>query len=136
MKKIPSVSLRAIVAALALLGLLGVLPVSLAEFSTGGACPHLGALPACHLVSLAYGTVLMTVLHNRLWSPWLFLLAWLPIFALAATGSGLELMGYGTCPKTASGLPKCFFSLGLAVALLMPFLVHIAKSKRLTAQRL
>ena len=49
----PSVSLRVIVAVLALFGLIGVLPVSLAELSAGGACPHLGVLPACHLVSLA-----------------------------------------------------------------------------------
>ncbi len=132
----PSVGLRLIIAALALLGLFGVLPVSLAEFSNGGACPHLGVLPACHLVALAYAVVLLTVLHYRLWNPWVFLFAWLPIFALAATGSGLELMGYGTCPKTESGLPKCFFSLGLAVALFVPFLVHIVRSKRIMAQRL
>lgn len=135
MRKMPSVSLRVIVAALALFGLFGVLPVSLAEVSVGGACPHLGVLPACHLVSLAYGTVLLTVLHRRLWNPWVFLLAWLPIFALAAMGSSLELLGHGTCPKTESGLPKCFFSLVLAVALLLPFLVHFAKSMRITAKR-
>ncbi len=135
MRKMPSVSHRVIVAALALFGLFGVLPVSLAELSASGACPHLGDLPACHLVSLAYGTVLLTVLHRRLWNPWVFLLAWLPIFSLAAMGSSLELLGHGTCPKTESGLPKCFFSLGLAVALFLPFLVHIAKSMRITAQR-
>ena len=135
MKNMPSVSLRVIVAALALIGLFGVLPVSLAELSAGDACPHLGILPACHLVSLAYGTVLLTVLHRRLWNPWVFLLAWLPIFALAAMGSSLELLGHGTCPKTESGFPKCFFSLALAVALLLPILVHFAKSKRFTAQR-
>jgi hypothetical protein len=124
-----------IVAALALLGLFGVLPVSLAELSAGGACPRLGVLPACHLVSLAYGTVLVTVLHRRLWNPWVFLLAWLPIFSLAAMGSSLELLGHGTCPKTDSGLPKCFLSLALAVALFLPFLVHFAKSMRIKVQR-
>ena len=67
MRKIPSVRLRLVVVALSLFGLFGVLPVSLAELSTGEACPHLGVLPACHLVSLAYGTVLLTVLHRRLW---------------------------------------------------------------------
>ncbi len=47
----------------------------------------------------------------------------------------LELLGHGTCPKTESGLPKCFFSLVLAVELLLPFLVHFAKSMRITAKR-
>ena len=129
MKEIPTAYLRVIVAVLALIGLISVLPVSLAELSTGDACPHLGTLPACHLVSLAYAMVFLTVLHRRLWNPWVFLISWLPIFALAATGSGLELMGHETCPKTESGIPKCFFSLGLAVALLIPFLINIAKSK-------
>lgn len=126
----PSIVLRIIIAALALFGFIGVVPVSLAEFSSGGACPHLGPIPACHLVLLAYGTALLTVLHSRLWSPWVFLLAWFPIFALAATGSGLEFLGHDTCPKTTGGIPKCYFSLGLAIALVLPFLVHIANKKR------
>ena len=36
----PSLSLRVIVALLAAIGLAGVLPVSLAELSSGAACPH------------------------------------------------------------------------------------------------
>lgn len=126
----PGIGLRIAIAAMALIGLVGVVPVSLAELSAGGACPHLGPLPACHLVSVAYGTVLLTVLHPRLWNRWVFLVAWLPIFALAAAGSGLELLGHGTCPKTEGGIPKCFFSLGLAAALFVPFLIHVATSKR------
>ncbi len=135
LEKAPGAGLRVIVAGLALFGLVGVLPVSLAEITSGDACPHLGVLPVCHLVSLAYSVILLTVLHRRLWRPWLFLLAWLPIFALAATGSGLELMGHETCPKTEAGIPKCFFSLALAVALFLPVLVHIGRSRRIAAQR-
>ena len=127
----PNTLSRIIIAALALLGLSGVLPVSLAELSSGAACPHLGLVPACHLVLLAYATVLMTVLHRRLWNGWMFLLGWFPVFALAATGSTLELLGNGTCPKTAGGIPKCYFSLGLAVVLVLPFLFHIAKTRRM-----
>ena len=75
----PNLRIRTIIGALALVGLLGVLPVSLAELSSGEACPHLGVLPACHVVSLAYGTLLLNVLLRRLWNPWLFLLPWLVI---------------------------------------------------------
>ena len=125
----PSRVLRIIIGALALFGFAGVAPVSLAELSAGGACPHLGPIPACHLVTLAYGTILLSVLHKSLWNRWVFLLAWLPIFALAAMGSRLELMGNDTCPKTEGGIPKCFFSLALAMVLLLPFLIHIARTK-------
>jgi len=128
--KMPNIVSRVIIAALAIFGFGGVLPVSLAELTSGGACPHLGPVPACHLVSLAYGTVLVTVLHRRLWNRWVFLLGWFPIFALAAAGSALELLGHDTCPKTAGGIPKCYYSLGLAVVLVLPFLVHIAKTRR------
>ena len=123
----PHVGLRAFIAAFALIGLTGVAPVSLAELSVGGACPHLGPVPACHLVTAAYAAVLLTALQRRLWNPIVFMVAWLPIFALAATGSGLELMGHETCPKTSGGIPKCYFSLGLAIALYAPFLIHMMR---------
>lgn len=128
MRAPPNLTIRAVMGLLALIGLVGVLPVSLAELA-GSACPHLGPVPACHLVSLAYGTVLVLVLLRRLWKPWLFVVAWSPIFLLAAAGSGLELSGYGTCPQTESGIPKCFFSLGLAVALFVPFLFHLRQAR-------
>lgn len=130
MKAVPSIVLRTAIGLIAAIGLAGVLPVSLVELSSRGACPHLGVIPACHLVSIAYGAVLLTVLHDRLWNRWVFLLAWFPIFVLAATGSGLELMGHDTCPKTEGGIPKCYFSLALAMALVLPFLVHIAMTRR------
>lgn len=130
MKAVPGIVLRIAIALISAVGLAGVLPVSLAEVSSGGACPHLGAVPACHLVSIAYGAILLTVLHDRLWNRWVFLLAWFPIFGLAAMGSGLELLGHDTCPKTEGGIPKCYFSLALAVTLAIPFLVHIAMTRR------
>jgi hypothetical protein len=134
MREPPGLALRAVIGFFALVGLAGVLPVSMAELTTGSACPHLGPVPACHLVSIAYAAVLISVLHSRLWKPSLFLLAWSPIFLLAATGSGLELTGHGTCPKTSGEIPKCFFSLGLAVALIVPFLIHFAQTRRSNAE--
>jgi len=135
MSKPPALVLRAAIGLLAVIGLAGVVPVSLAELAAGGACPHLGPLPACHLVSVAYGAVLISVLHPRLWKPAVFLAGWVPIFLLAAAGSGLELLGHGTCPKTEGGMPKCFFSLGLAIALIVPFVIHVARAHREDAGR-
>lgn len=130
MSEPPPIAFRVAIGLLAFFGLVGVLPISLAELRVGSACPHLGPIPACHLVSLAYATILLLVLHSHLWKPSVFILAWSPIFLLAAVGSGLELIGYGSCPKTAGGVPKCFFSLGLAVALFVPFILHVTKTRR------
>lgn len=129
MKETPNLIARLFIGALSLMALFGVVPVSLAELSAGNACPHLGPIPACHIVSLAYATMLIVVLHARLWNPWVFLIAWAPIFLFAATGSTLELFGYETCPKTAGGIPKCYFSLELAIALILPMIVLKIKSK-------
>ena len=135
MTKVPSLSLRVIVGLFAAIGLAGVLPVSLAELSSGAFCPHLGPIPACHVVSIAYSAVLLSVLHPRLWRPSLFLIGWLPIFLLAAAGSVLEVLGHDVCPKTSGGIPKCFCSLGLAVALVLPVLFHFAKATRASRVR-
>jgi hypothetical protein len=128
MRAPPNLILRVVIGIFALIGLVGVLSVSLAEFA-GSPCPRLGPVPACHMVFLAYGTILVLVLLRRWWKSWLFLGAWSPIFLLAAAGSGLELSGYGTCPQTEGGIPKCFFSLGLAVALLVPFLFYVTQAR-------
>ena len=129
MYSVPKSSLRAVIAVLAFIGLAGVLPVSYSELSTQTACPHLGFIPACHIVTLAYAIVLLTAVHSRIWKTWLFVLGWLPIFLLALAGTTLELLGNGTCPETAGGIPKCYFSLGLAIALVLPVLIHIVNSR-------
>lgn len=113
---------RTPVALLAALGLFGVLPVSLDELRTGGACPHLGPIPACHIVALSYALMLAAALSRHVWSWGLFYLGWLPVFLLAAGGSALELLGQDICPKTEGGWPKCFFSFALAVAIASPVL--------------
>ncbi len=55
----------------------------------------------------------------------LYQAAWLLIAGLVASGSGLELSGHDVCPKTDTGIPKCFFCLALAVVIIIPFLFHL-----------
>lgn len=130
MSTAPGLGLRVVIGLLALTGLAGVLPVSLAELTTGSACPHLGPVPACYLVSVAYAAMLITVLDRSFWNVWYFWAGWTPVFMLAATGSALEIVEYGTCPRTGSETPMCFLSLGLAVALAVPVTVHFLLAAR------
>ena len=126
----PGPGLRVVIGLLALTGLAGVLPISLAELTTGSACPHLGPVPACYLVSVAYATMLITVLDRRFWRVWHFFAGWAAVFMLAATGTALEILDDGTCPRTASETPICFLSLGLSVALAVPVTVHLLRAAR------
>lgn len=130
---LPRIS-RLLIAALTVIGLAGILPVSLVEMQTGSGCPHLGPIPACHIVSIAYGLILISVSHQKLWKRHLFFWGWIPVFILAATGSGLELLGQDICPKTDNGWPKCYSSLILACVIFLPilfnwFLKRAAKAK-------
>ncbi len=122
--------LRSIIGLTAVLGLAGVLPVSIDELRSGGSCPHLGIVPACYLVTAAYTAILFSVLRSQFWSARLFLSGWIPIFLFAAIGSGFEISGAEACPKTQGGVPMCFLSMGLAVELAAPFLVHLWTTSR------
>ncbi len=130
MSTAPGLGLRVVIGLLALTGLAGVLPISLAELTTGSACPHLGPVPACYLVSVAYAAMLITVLDRRFWRVWHFFAGWVAVFMLAATGTALEILDYGTCPRTGSETPICFLSLGLSVALAVPVTVHLLRAAR------
>jgi len=78
-------------------------------------------LPACYLVAVAYAAMAIAALVAPRRLTWMFLLGWLPVFALAAMGSTLELSGRPTCPVSSSGTPMCYYSLALAATLLPLF---------------
>lgn len=105
-----------------LLVLGGILPISLEHFQTGSACPMLGPLPACYVVSIAYAAMALAGLIW--WCPLLplFLLGAIPVITLALIGTASELAGVPTCPRSAEGLPLCYASLAVGVALLVTFL--------------
>lgn len=130
MNNTPSLILRTLIAGLAIIGLVGVFPVSYAEILAGGSCPHLGPIPACHIVSVAYSIVFVSTAHPRLWNSKAFILSWLIILSLALIGTSLEVLGMEACPKTEGGIPKCYFSLALAIFLFVPFFVNLLKSRQ------
>lgn len=96
-------------------------PVVMAEWQSRDGCPKLGPVPACYLVSAAYAAIGISALLEPRRLTWLFLLGWLPVLLLAATGTTLELFGRTTCPATAAGTPMCYYSLTVALILLPAF---------------
>ncbi len=123
---------RLCICTLALVGLIGVLPVGFAQLTERAVCPHLGPVPACYVVTLAYLSVLISAINRRNWKPSLFFCGWIPLFLLAATGTGFELFNGSTCPRTGSGLPKCYLSLALAFGMFIVMLSGWLSAKRKT----
>jgi len=97
--------LRGLLLIACLVVLSGIVPISITHFHTGDACPNLGPIPACYVVSLA--------------------------ILLAAAGATLELSGRPTCPRSDSGWPLCYSSLIVGVSLLAAFLVVLLIERRL-----
>ena len=111
-------------AALSLLGLLGVQPIVQRQFEGLSLCPALGMVPACYIVLAGYALILFAALVSRRYTGWLFAIGWLPLFTLAATGSGIEIFREGTCPQTSGGVPTCYLSLALLCLLAVAYLAE------------
>lgn len=108
-------------------------PVIQVQWDNGNGCPKLGPVPACYLVGLAYTAMGVAALFAPHRFAWIFFTGWTPVFVLAATGSTLELSGQTTCPVSASGVPLCYYSLTLAVALIPAFLFARRYSNRVSS---
>jgi hypothetical protein len=100
----------------------GIIPISLAHLKTGNACPTLGPIPACHVVSFAYLAMALAASIGWRKYKWLFSLGVTPVILLAVAGTSLELVGRPTCPRSESGWPLCYSSLVIGVSLLIAFL--------------
>lgn len=115
--------LRLSLVATSLVVLSGIIPISLSHFHTGDACPNLGPVPACYVVSVCYAAMGFAAL---LWEKplgWLFYAGVIPVIILATTGTTLELVVGSTCPRSQSGWPLCYTSLimGVTMALIFAF---------------
>ncbi|MEP2731298.1 MAG: hypothetical protein ABJN03_19515 [Ascidiaceihabitans sp.] len=96
----------------------GIVPISLSHFRTGNACPKLGPVPACYVVSLAYLAMAIAVSIGWHRFKWLFFIGATPVILLAIAGTTLELFGRPTCPRSDSGWPLCYTSLMIGGSLL------------------
>ena len=110
----------------------GIVPISLTHFQTGNACPNLGPIPACYVVSVCYAAMGLAALVWWRSLRWLFFAGVTPVILLAAVGTTLELSGRPTCPLSDTGLPLCYVSLALGCSLLLAFLLILFFEERVS----
>ncbi|MEP5762298.1 MAG: hypothetical protein ABJ327_23885 [Litoreibacter sp.] len=122
--------LRAGVVLTCLVVLSGIVPISLTHFHTGDACPNLGPIPACYVVSVCYTAMAAAALIFWRNLSWLFFVGATPVILLAVAGTTLELIGRPTCPLSETGLPLCYVSLAIGCSLLLGFLLALFFEKR------
>lgn len=117
--------------ALLAFGFLGGLKISY-ENITGNACPHIGFVPICYVVTAAYALIIASVIikHNGC-KHYAFAVGWSTAFIIALVGSIAEIAaGGGVCPAAGGELrggaggsiPLCFASLAMCLVILALFL--------------
>lgn len=100
--------------------IISVSPIVHLHWTGKVACPTIGIIPACYLVLVAYSGILLSVvlplvIKSFTQSKLLFLVSWIVVSGFALMGIFGEVTNLWHCPKTATGIPKCFFSAGLAL---------------------
>jgi len=102
---------------LALVGLSGAAGISWQHLSGQARCPTLGPLPACYVILVGYALIAVTPFLSRLLALKVFLIGLAPVLGLALVGTLGEITHHLRCPHTPSGIPKCYFSAALSIAL-------------------
>ena len=123
---------RVILWLLILAGLWGALRVSYTTITGTARCPDFASIPICYLVGTGYLSMLAAqVVSTGKLKMFLFYPAWSLVFAIAALGTGLEVTRGDVCPRNSSGVPLCYFSLSLCVAIFLLYL-FTSNTRRLT----
>jgi hypothetical protein len=113
-----SKSLFSLTIIICIVGFLGGLSISYNNFMTINTCPKIGLLPACYLVTIGYALMFIATLYKN---KMIFLMASMPVLALASFGSIMAILGHDTCPKTDTGIPMCYFSLIMVILVIASF---------------
>lgn len=111
---------------LSAVGLIGVAPIAYRQIVGTASCPPLGFVPACYVVLLGYALIAVSLIAGERARTVIFVVGWVPVFILALFSSSLEFLGHEVCPRTASDIPKCFFSLAIGLGLAAAFAVDKA----------
>jgi len=105
--------------AVLLFAIYGAGNLSLNDFNGAIVCPKIGGIPACYLVLLFFvlGAVSHFIKNKISVKAFYFFIGTPGLLALFA--SIQELNEPHTCPRTSSGIPMCFISLGLCSFILI-----------------
>ena len=107
----------------------GIAPISLTHWHAGNACPLLGPIPACYIVTACYAAMGTAALFWNKPLSWLFFTGVAPVIFMALVGTALEITGLPTCPRSDTGLPLCYLSLFLGVMMLTVFLYTLKQER-------
>lgn len=125
---------RVILWLLIIAGLWGALRVSYTTITGTARCPDVIDIPICYLVGIGYISMLASqVVTGGKLKNLLFYPAWAVVFVVAALGSGFELSVGNICPRSGGGVPMCYFSLALCVAIIIFF--GLTSDPRIIARR-
>ena len=107
-----------ITAAVSLFAVYGSFNLSRYDYKKKDICPKIAGIPACYIVFVFFTAATIchfinTALSNQLY----FAFVGVPAL-IALIGSVIELRGKVICPRTKSGVPMCYISLGLCVFLM------------------
>ncbi len=115
---------RILVAGFCVIGLIGIVPITIQHATGTASCPILGFVPACYVVTLAYSLTGASMLVGAELRSALFVAGWVPIFGLAVLGSSMQVLGNEACPRSVGDIPGCYLSLTLTTSLILAFLVE------------
>jgi len=107
-----------IVVLVAVTAIYGTYGLALNEWNIGDICPKILGIPACYIVMICFvgGLLSHLFIKNRHTAYFIFIGI---VTSIALTGTVGELTGLAECPRTSSGIPMCFISLGICVSLLL-----------------
>ena len=112
--------IRLAIIALGGLGFLGVGGISFSHWTGEATCPMIGLIPACYIIFVGYGLILLSIFVKIKISVPIFFIGWLPVIVLAFIGVIGDITSTVVCPMSEIGIPKCYFS--AALSLLIGFL--------------
>ena len=100
-----------------ILGIFGSGSLAYHEFLQEGACPKLGAIPACYIILACF--IFPFISHLLKKGNNIYFLFTGAAFALATYATVGQLFGKVQCPKTESGFPMCYISFVLFTSLVL-----------------
>lgn len=112
-----------------LFAIYGAANLSLNDFNGMVSCPKIAGIPACYLVLLFFilGAVSHFVKSKYSNKAFYFFIGTPGVLALFASIKELSIAH--TCPRTSTGVPMCFISLGLCSVILLFKFLSLRKSK-------